>query len=200
MRKERKYNYIYKTTCNVTKKYYIGMHSTDKLDDGYMGSGKRLWFSMNYHGKENHTKEILEYCDTREELKKREAEIVDEQLLTEDLCMNLMVGGTGGREFTDEERKKGWKITNEKHKDKLSEWASRGGTISIEQNRYDWNGKTHSEETKQKISETKKGQGSGKTNSQYGTCWVTNGAEVKKIKKEDLEEYLVDGWVKGRKI
>lgn len=25
MRKERKYNYIYKTTCIVTNRYYIGM-------------------------------------------------------------------------------------------------------------------------------------------------------------------------------
>jgi hypothetical protein len=46
-------------------KYYIGMHSTNDLNDGYMGSGKRLWFSINYHGKENHACEILEYCKDR---------------------------------------------------------------------------------------------------------------------------------------
>jgi hypothetical protein len=67
-RKQKKYHYIYKTTCNVNGKYYIGMHSTDNLEDGYMGSGKRLWNSINYHGKETHVKEILEYCKSREEL------------------------------------------------------------------------------------------------------------------------------------
>ena len=42
MSKKHKYHYIYKTTCNVTGKYYIGMHSTSNLNDGYIGSGRRL--------------------------------------------------------------------------------------------------------------------------------------------------------------
>ena len=96
MRKERKYHYIYKITCIVTNRYYIGMHSTDNLEDGYFGSGKRLWFSINYHGKENHSKEILEFLPTRNELKKREKEIVTVDLIKEDLCMNLQEGGGGG--------------------------------------------------------------------------------------------------------
>ena len=70
-RAERKHHYIYKITYKVTNRFYIGMHSTDNMDDGYFGSGKRLWFSINYHGKENHEKEILEFCSTRAELKKR---------------------------------------------------------------------------------------------------------------------------------
>ena len=92
-RRQKKYHYIYKTTCNVNGKYYIGMHSTDNLEDGYLGSGKRLWYSINYHGKENHTKKILEFLKNRKELKKREKEIVNEQLLSEELCMNLKLGG-----------------------------------------------------------------------------------------------------------
>jgi hypothetical protein len=62
----RKYHYIYKITCNVSNRYYIGMHSTDNLEDGYFGSGKRLWFSINYHGKKNHSKEILEFLESRQ--------------------------------------------------------------------------------------------------------------------------------------
>ena len=49
------------------------------------------------------------------------------------------------------------------------------------------------------MSESSKGMGSGKTNSQYGTCWVTKSGESKKIKKEDLKAYLEEGWFKGRK-
>jgi len=41
-RKQKKYHYIYKTTNILNYKFYIGMHSTDDLDDGYVGSGKRL--------------------------------------------------------------------------------------------------------------------------------------------------------------
>lgn len=35
----RKYHYIYKITRNQDGKFYVGMHSTDDLDDGYFGSG-----------------------------------------------------------------------------------------------------------------------------------------------------------------
>jgi hypothetical protein len=97
----RKYHYIYKITCNVTNRYYIGMHSTDKLEDGYMGSGKRLWFSINYHGKDNHLKEILEFLPDRISLKEREKELVNKELLIDKLCMNLKEGGEGG--FKDRE-------------------------------------------------------------------------------------------------
>jgi hypothetical protein len=46
------------------------MHSTDNLDDGYLGSGKRLRYSINKHGAENHVREILEFVDSRENSKK----------------------------------------------------------------------------------------------------------------------------------
>ena len=38
----------------------------------------------------------------------------------------------------------------------------------------------------------------GKNNSQYGSCWITNGKENKKIKKEELDKYLELGYNKGR--
>lgn len=57
--------------------------------------------------------------------------------------------------------------------------------------------KTHSEKTKQKMSEKAK-QRTGDKNSSFGTCWITKENQNKKIKKEDLEVYLLDGWLKGR--
>lgn len=59
-------------------------------------------------------------------------------------------------------------------------------------------GKSHSEETKKKLSIANKQQ--AEKNSQYGTCWITNEKENKKIKKEETSEWIKKGWVKGRKM
>lgn len=93
---DKQYHYIYKTTCIITERFYIGMHSTDNLEDGYIGSGKRLQYSINKHGKENHTKEILEFLPDRKLLSEREIEIVNQEMLNEELCINIVLGGSGG--------------------------------------------------------------------------------------------------------
>ncbi|MEX0595070.1 MAG: hypothetical protein WD512_01130 [Candidatus Paceibacterota bacterium] len=59
-------------------------------------------------------------------------------------------------------------------------------------------GKTHSQETKDRISKSHKGKHEGKLNSFYGTCWITNGLENKKIKKESLDNWLELGYNRGR--
>lgn len=213
MRKERKYHYIYKTTCKVTGKFYVGMHSTDNLEDGYIGSGKRLGYSIRKHGIENHEREILEFLPDRSSLKNREKEIVNEQFLQDPLCMNLQIGGGGG--FINEEHRLKClaamsKAGNEKIKELWNDQAwsdvqreKRKAIWDNPSNRekmirgLDWTGRIHSEETKQKIRKTKTGQCTGDTNSQYGTCWITNGSENKKIKKTDD---LPEGWSYGRKL
>ena len=48
------------------------------------------------------------------------------------------------------------------------------------------------------MSECRKGTGIGEANSQHGTCWITKEGINKKIKKETLDTYLNEGWVKGR--
>ena len=98
-RKPKKFHFIYKTTNNVTGRYYVGMHSTDDINDGYLGSGLVLRRSVKRYGREAHTTEILEHCSSRDELKQREAEVVDEKLLGDPLCMNLKTGGEGGSDF-----------------------------------------------------------------------------------------------------
>ena len=91
--RQRKYHFIYKTTNLINNKYYIGMHSTDNLDDGYIGSGSRLWRSIQYYGKENFKVEILEFLNDRTSLKTREREIVNEEAIKDPMCMNLALGG-----------------------------------------------------------------------------------------------------------
>ena len=121
-RKAHKFHYIYKTTCNVTRKYYIGMHSTSNLEDGYMGSGKRLRRSLIKHGRDNHTVEILEWFPDRNSLSIRESEIVNEQLLQDPLNINLQIGGgTSGKNYSREHSIETRKLISEKLKDKSYE-------------------------------------------------------------------------------
>lgn len=92
----RKYFFIYKTINLLNGKWYIGMHTTSNLKDGYLGSGKYLRYSIRKHGKENFKCEILEFLENIESLTIREKEIVNFELLKEPLCMNLKEGGIGG--------------------------------------------------------------------------------------------------------
>ena len=215
-RKQANIHYLYRTTCLITGRYYIGMHSTSNLEDGYMGSGKRLRYSLRKHGIDNHKKEILEFFDCRELLVEAEKKAITEDMITDKDCMNIMSGGTGG--FISEEQQRyrsscagkahSVKLKNDedyrkKYHEKLSNATKKGiqvGKIKTWKENYNWLGKKHCKETKQKISESAKGQGIGETNSQYGTCWITKNGLNKKIKKEDLETYLEEGWVKGRKL
>jgi hypothetical protein len=36
----------------------------------------------------------------------------------------------------------------------------------------------------------------GETNSQFGSMWITNGVENRKLKKDSI---IPEGWTKGRK-
>jgi len=215
-RKEKKFHFIYKTTNLLSGKYYIGMHSTDNLEDGYLGSGKRLRYSINKHGLENHEREILEFVDNREELMKREKEVVNLDEIAKKDCMNLMIGGKGGF-ISDEQQKRRSLAANKALNLKLKNdeefrisWLKKmkngvqkavdEGRMKTWKDNYDWNGKNHSEKSKKLMRDIRKGTGVGKSNSQFGTCWITRYGENKKIKKEEFETYIQKGWSKGRKL
>ncbi len=208
-RKQKTIHYIYKTTCKVTNRYYIGMHSTNNLDDGYMGSGKRLRYSIRKHGVENHVKEMLEFFDTRELLTEREKEIVTSDLVNDKSCMNLVLGGGGFMmdDYHYECSKAGGKANADKLKnDKVYyyEFIKRSSENLKKQHdlgkiKYDtFTGKEHSNDSKNKIGEKNKIKQSGVGNSQYGTCWITKNNINKKIKKEEIDKYQLEGWIKGR--
>ena len=216
-RKEYTIHYIYKTTNIITGKFYVGMHSTFNTNDDYLGSGKILWYSIKKYGKENHKKEILEFCKNKIELKKRENEIVNEDMIHDKMCMNLMRGGQGG--FISVEQQKrfsagGNKVLKEKFKNDIEFRNKFGKTCSNnlkEQYKsgkrkkiyfYDWTGKNHTDETKRKIGLKNSINQQGKNNSNYGNVWVYNNKLLisKLIPKKELKNYILDDWIKGRKM
>jgi len=208
-RKQKTINYLYKTTCLVTSRYYIGMHSTHDIDDGYLGSGKRLRASIRKYGKKNHTKEILEYFDTRELLAEAETNAITEDMIADKNCMNLMGGGYGGF-ISEEHQTKLSKAGNKAFREKLDndkefrETFSKQRSDSIKKHITSGNinmdslgmqkGDKHTEESKIKMSEASKGKNTGESNGQYGTCWITNGTDNKKINKGDI---IPEGWRLG---
>ena len=128
--------YIYRITNKVNGKTYIGQHKYRKLNDNYMGSGKRLWEAYRKYGIENFEKQILVFNI----LKREHAYLLEKTFIAAERekvgirnCYNIADGGNGG--YTG--------LVSEETRQKLSKALK---------------GKHRSEETKRKISESKKGQ------------------------------------------
>jgi hypothetical protein len=200
----KKYHFIYKTTNLIKGEFYIGMHSTNNLNDDYLGSGKRLKRSINKYGKENFKLEVLEYYSDRSSLALRENELVNDSLLLDPKCINLRVGGTGG--FSHEQQiinsKKGNKrfielMNNDEWRNNQCKKQSIGQKEFLSKNGMNgyWDGKKHSNETIMLMKKVHKGKNCGENNSQYNTRWITNGNENKKIKTNDT---IPIGWSFGR--
>ena len=83
-------HFIYKTT-HTNGKYYIGRHSTDNLNDGYVGSGR---WPLSIKDKSTLTREILEFADDFETLKLREGEYLTEHYGKLN-CMNRNIDPVG---------------------------------------------------------------------------------------------------------
>ena len=86
---------MYKTTNKVNGKFYIGMHSTDNLNDNYLGSGWVLKEAIKKYGKQNFIREILFIYDSRQQAMRKEAEIVNKVFIKDNNNYNLTVGGNG---------------------------------------------------------------------------------------------------------
>lgn len=175
---EKKHNYVYKITNLLNNKIYIGVHSTDDLNDGYMGSGTAITNAIKKYGVENFKKEILVDFDTAEVAYRMEKMLVDEKFVKRKDTYNAIVGGIVGKNIMETRRKlslagKGRRFTEE-HRRKMSE-AQKGeknhmfGKHPSEETRKKMSearsgeknhmfGKHHSEETRKKLSEATKGK------------------------------------------
>ena len=208
---------IYKITNKINGKIYIGKHQTKDLNDGYMGSGKHLKRSIEKYGIENFEKEILFQFDNEYDMNSKEAELVNEEFVLREDTYNICIGGQGGfgyinsvKEIRDIAAKKA--IESQKEYlianygvDHISKTKNARKIISDRNRELHKNGrlnpptfygKTHTEESKIKISKSNSNNQNGDKNSQFGTMWITDGIENKKIKKD--VDIIPEGWYKGR--
>lgn len=150
----KKYHFVYITRRINSPYYYYGVHSTDNLEDGYIGSGYHLKNAVNKYGKENFSREILKFFDSHEEALKYENKIITKEILNDKYCYNIQPGGKGTKEehllSTKEKmsiKAKGRKLSREQI-NKIVETRKR----NIEEKGY-----FHSDESRRKIGNASKG-------------------------------------------
>lgn len=144
------YYYTYKVQCTAIgyeDYYYLGKHVTSNLDDGYKGSGTKLWEYYKQYP-EDYIFTILEFYSNKAELNKAEQKLIGDLYKTDEYCLNMIAGGSGGFVGAGEYLK--GKKLSEEHKRKLSE--------SLKGKPGPNKGKKFSEETKRKLSESLKGK------------------------------------------
>jgi group I intron endonuclease len=202
----KKFYYVYITTNLVSNKQYVGEHSTNNLNDGYMGGGRPLFErAIKKYGKRNFIKEILEFFNTKEAAFNAQEKYIK---LYNTLCPNgynispkggHAVGGSvseetkkkiskknKGKKRTEETKIKMRKPKSEEHKKKLSE--ARKGVSP-------WNkGKTgvYSEELRKQMSESRKGispPNKGKTPSEETREKMSIAAKKRYENKENHPMY-----------
>jgi group I intron endonuclease len=130
--------YIYKTINLINGKIYVGKRQCkcEISSDRYLGSGRVLQSAIKKHGIKNFKKEILEICKDNAELNLKEIYWIEKLDSTNmEIGYNLTKGGTGGDTWT-----------LNPNKEQIREKTRLLST-----------GRKHSEETKSKLRDIKKG-------------------------------------------
>lgn len=217
--RERRFNIVYKTTVEVgsEKYYYIGKHSTDVLEDGYLGSGVRFRRFLRDHPDSKIVREILSIHPTVEEALQEEERVVTLGMLRDPYCLNSIKGGgtfdTTGRVYSQEERErqsqrlKGHRVS-EKQKQVISQlfkgrrsptkgkvWVSLGEERHLvdPQEVFRW-------EEAGYVKGLPKVTGQKALEFHKNSVWVHLGQDSKLIRKEELDKYIGEGYKQGRAI
>lgn len=218
------YYYLYRITNRINGKIYVGVHKTDNLDDGYMGSGLLIRRAIEKYGIENFEKTILQYFNSAEEAFETESQIVNEEFVADESTYNLKEGGHGSWDFLNRTglNQKNHNYPNigalggsatskrmsndSKFNEEFRANAKRNHpkVVAALKNKYsdgEWtfSGKHHTEETKFKIASANSKHQSGSGNSQYGKMWIYN-EDLKECKRIPKGDQIPEGWKRGRKM
>jgi|LakMenEpi03Aug12_release.lakeMendotaPanAssembly.Ray.scaffolds.fasta_scaffold240359_2 hypothetical protein len=150
---------IYKTTNLVNGKQYIGKDT--KNDPKYLGSGSILKKAINKYGKENFKKEIIEVCNSENELRIREEYWLNYYDVSNNPMFynmhNHSYGGLTIENLSEETRNR----LSESKRGKKNGFYGRHHTDETKKLLSDklsgenspWHGRTHSEITRKKLSQ-----------------------------------------------
>ena len=90
---EKQNNIVYQIINKETGHFYIGAHSTDKVDDTYQGSGgAKYQRHIEKYGVDNLRFFVIANYKTREEALTKESQLLDHDMLVNPLCLNTNPG------------------------------------------------------------------------------------------------------------
>lgn len=208
----QKYNYFYKIINMKNNNYYFGVHSTNNINDNYYGSGLIIKKLYKKYGYSIFKKEILKFFNNDVEMYEYEQMHVNKNIINDENCYNLCVGGKGGRKDTiivfDENNNK-IVITNNNEKYLQGIYKS----INVGENNPMYN-KQHTKEYKQKMSifmkeyckthkrimseEEKEKHKLANINRITIFKYIDNKTKIKRVYEEELNTYLLNGWIKSK--
>lgn len=223
-----KYGFIYMTTNLVNRKKYIDQrryHSDSPESDAkYLGSGINMTRAIKKYGIENFTREILEECDTLEDLNNAEIKWISKfDAVNDKNFYNIAAGGLAGDTWNGQSQYKKRKFKKriaESNRTRQRDVSRISGSLNPAFGRH-WykdvknrkqyylheddprilqlgliRGMFRSKRHNEKISSSLKGKPKAyKIHS--GMIMVTDGTISKYIDPSKLEEYQRHGFVKG---
>ena len=205
---------VYKTTNTVNNMYYIGVHITENIDDGYIGSGANILKAIKVFGKENFKREILHIYTSEEhndnKAKKlmydKERELVTEKQINDSMCYNRILGGCGTGHICMKDTTyivKDKEIKRVKKED-VKKYIKEGYEEKYPYGPRKWvtkEGKSEAVYLHELESYLSSGWVLGRGKSMTSnTIWVTKNRISKMIKINQLQQYLKEGYKQGRNI
>lgn len=196
---DRKKHYlVYKTTCLLNGKIYIGQHQTYDPYDNYLGSGRELKKDIQELGEENFKREILFDFDTFDEMNDKEKELVTEEFVAREDTYNVRLGGQNNDDW--------YQYINEHHLANITQAAHLGGIATSKLMKDD---KLFRQEVCSRISEGLKRRWKEHRETFIrpapwlrGKLWIYNESlqENKFVTKDEFQKLSNEGWQIGRKM
>jgi hypothetical protein len=128
--KTYEYYFLYLIKNKLTHKIYVGVHATDDLNDGYMGSGLHIKRAIEKYGIDNFERTIISFFDNEKDMFAAEKNVVTPEFVKENTNYNIAVGGNGGHTGNYNSKKRS-QLISESAADKVMAKDTTGNIIKV---------------------------------------------------------------------